>query len=237
MKRLQLDLYSVQAERFMQLFAPHLPDSLFGRLLKRWDLCYDKDSRAATLFEELYHAVLRRVFGRDLFGLEAWDAVVAETPILADYYAFFDRILLDGDPRFFPDGGRDAVFKEVVEEVMHSLEWRALERWGKRRRTLMTNILFQGSLPRFLGFDHGPVELEGNRATVVQGGLFIAHGRRTTFCPSWRYVTDLGTDSAETVLAGGPSGRRLSRHYRTDVKRWLRGGFKRLHGRRSSPRE
>jgi len=91
---------------------------------------------------------------------------------------------------------------------------------------MMTNIFFDGALPRWLGFDRGPFELPGNRATVVQGGIFSAHGRRTTFTPSWRYVTDLGEDQAATALAGGPSGRRFSRWYATDVQRWLEGGYK-----------
>jgi penicillin amidase len=92
----------------------------------------------------------------------------------------------------------------------------------------MTNIFFGGKLPRFLGFDYGPVELEGGRATVVQGGLFRHHGRAGSYAPSYRFVTDLGSDDAWTVLAGGPSGRRLSRHYSTDVEDWLAGRYKRL---------
>ena len=35
------------------------------------------------------------------------------------------------------------------------------------------------------------------------------------------FVADLATDTAETALAGGPSDRRFSRWYATDVKRWL----------------
>ena len=92
----------------------------------------------------------------------------------------------------------------------------------------MDNIFFDGKLPRILGFDHGPISLPGNRATVVQGGLFTAHGRTTTFAPSWRFVTDMGTDTVETVLAGGPSGSRFSKWYKTDVERWLLGEYKRI---------
>ena len=75
------------------------------------------------------------------------------------------------------------------------------------------------------GADCGP---GGGRATVVQGGLFTAHGRLTTFAPSWRFITDLGSDSVDTVLAGGPSGRRFSRWYTTDVERWLKRRYKRI---------
>jgi penicillin amidase len=91
---------------------------------------------------------------------------------------------------------------------------------------MMKNIFFDGRLPKWLGFDFGPIQVQGNRATIVQGGIFTAHNRQTTFTPSWRFITDLGEDSALTVLAGGPSGRRFSRWYTTDVKRWLSGAYK-----------
>ena len=93
---------------------------------------------------------------------------------------------------------------------------------------MMKNVFFDGRLPRWLGFDHGPIELPGNRATVVQGGIFTSHGRQTTFTPSWRFITDLGQDHALTALAGGPSGRRFSRWYTTDISRWLEGDYKTL---------
>ena len=50
----------------------------------------------------------------------------------------------------------------------------------------------------------------------------------TTFSPSFRYVTDMGRDEVETALAGGPSGRRTSRHYLTDVELWRAFRYKRL---------
>jgi penicillin amidase len=68
--------------------------------------------------------------------------------------------------------------------------------------------------------------MPGNRATIVQGQAFTLAGRSTTFGPSWRMVTDLGTDEVHTALPGGPSGRRFSRFYRSDLERWMRGEFK-----------
>jgi penicillin amidase len=93
---------------------------------------------------------------------------------------------------------------------------------------MMTNVFFAGRLPRWLGFDHGPITLQGGRATIVQGGLFRMHGRTTTFAPSWRYVADLSRDEALTILAGGPSESRFSPPYVTDVADWLAGRYKRL---------
>ncbi len=226
MKAIQLDLVSLQAEALMEIWRPLLPDSLAGRLLARWDLHYDADSRGATLFEEVYHEVLRRVCGERLFGREAWDALVEETAILADYYHLFDRVLLSDDAFWWGDDGREVIVGRVLDELLTQLDPYHVMPWGSRRRVTMHNIFFDGKLPRFLGFDHGPIALPGNRATVVQGGIFTAHGRTTTFAPSWRFITDMGTQVVQTVLAGGPSGSRFSKWYTTDVRRWLEGDYK-----------
>jgi penicillin G amidase len=228
MKAIQLDLMSLQAETFMEIWRPLLPDSLAGRLLARWDLHYDLDSRGATLFEEAYSQVLRQVCGDRLFGGDVWDALVNETAVVADYYHLFDRILLSEDPYWWGDDGREKVLTRILGDQLTHLDPYHVMPWGRRRRVMMSNIFFDGKLPRMLGFDHGPISMPGNRATVVQGGIFTAHGRTTTFAPSWRFITDMGADTVETVLAGGPSGSRFSRWYTTDVERWLLGEYKTL---------
>jgi len=226
MKLIQNDLYSLQAERFMTRLKPNLPATFAGRMLAGWDCRYDRESRGATLFETVYHALMREVFGKNLLGEEAWDALTASTAIFADYFHFFDDVLLGDDPIWFGGEDRDTLFRRVLTEVLTEVSLEAITPWGKRQETVMKNIFFDGRLPLWLGFDHGPIELPGNRATVVQGGIFESHGRKTTFTPSWRFVTDLGENSAQTALAGGPSGKRFSRWYKTDIGRWLSGEYK-----------
>ncbi len=231
MRRIQLDLTSIQAGLFLEQWRPLLPDTLAGRLLTRWNCRYDVASRGATLFEEVYHALLRRVIGERMVGGEAWDALVDETCIVADYFHLFDRVLLGEDPFWWGEAGKAAVLRQILDDHLTHLDPYRVMPWGRRHATTLTNIFFDGRLPRWLGFDVGPVELPGGRATVVQGGLFTAHGRLTTFAPSWRFITDLGADVVDTVLAGGPSGRRFSRWYTTDVERWLKGEYKRIRFR------
>jgi penicillin amidase len=88
--------------------------------------------------------------------------------------------------------------------------------------------LFGGKLPRFLGFDRGPITIIGNRATIHQGQIYRAGNRATTFCPSYRAVTDLVTDEIRTSLAGGPSDRRFSKWYCSDLTNWTEGKYKTL---------
>jgi penicillin amidase len=230
MKRIQLDLYSIQAERFMGLFRPHLPETPVGKLLHEWDLCYDVESLGAPLFEKIYHALIRKVFGEGLFGLEAWNEITAQTCILNDYFHFFDDALLAEDSPWYADGGRETILADVVRKTLDGIDAETLKPWGDHRKLTMTNIFFDGSLPHWMGFDHGPVRLPGCRATIVQGAIFEAHGRTTSFAPSHRFVTDMGSHRAETVLPGGPSGRRTSRLYRTGIQDWLDGRYKTLVG-------
>lgn len=232
MRRIQRDLYSKQAERFLAVLAPMLPETPAGRLLGEWDLHYDPASRGATLFEAVYAALLREVFGKGVFGLEAWDALAAETYLVADHFQLFDRALLGDDPIWFGPEGREPLFRRVLEDTLARWPPARVRPWGEARVVVMRNLFFQGVLPRFLGFDEGPIPLAGSRATVVQGNLVRAHGRESIFAPSWRYLTDLGRDEAETALPGGPSGRRFSRLYRTGIAEWLGFRYKTLSGSR-----
>ncbi len=129
---------------------------------------------------------------------------------------------------WFGANGRDAVLRPAVEEALAGLDPTTVPRWGERQRLTLTNVFFAGKLPRFLGFDRGPYELAGCRATLNRSGIFRAHGRLTSFAASWRSLTDLGRDEMQTSLPGGPSGSRFSRWYASDVRRWLDGEYKTL---------
>jgi len=133
MERIQNDLYSVQAERFMAILRPLLPSTFAGRMLGRWDLRYDTTSRGATLFETVYHALLREVCGKGLFGEAAWDATVGSTAILADYYHLFDDILLGDDPSWFGMEGREQLFSRVLDDVLTEVDLDAIAPGGPGR--------------------------------------------------------------------------------------------------------
>jgi len=232
MQQMQTDLLSPQARRFMSVLRPLLPDTATGKLLADWDLRYDTRSRGATLFEALYRALLREVFGRGLFGLATWEAFVSSTNLVGVYFQVFDEALLGTDEIWFGGQHRCELFRRVAEQSL-AMPVESVEPWGHERKVMMHNLFFGGKLPpligRLAGADYGPIELAGGRATIVQGQIFLTHGRLTSFAPSYRSVTDLGVDQVHTVLAGGPSGRMLSGLYTTDIKRWLNFEYKTLN--------
>ncbi|MEE4607257.1 MAG: penicillin acylase family protein [Desulfobacteraceae bacterium] len=223
MYRLQHDFYSIQAERFMEILAPLLPDTANGRILKEWNLAYDAASRGAFLFDRVHRELYRQVFGAGL-GSGAVDHIEGHTGIFNDFYINFDRILLAERSAWFADRSREAIYRDAAAKALDVVP----KAWGETRRVLLKNIVFDGRLPKFLGFDRGPVTLPGSLATPHQGQIFESAGRQTTFAPSYRMVIDLAEDEIHTNMAGGPSDRRFSKWYVADLENWAKGHYKRL---------
>ena len=224
MKKMHFDLYSVQAAKLMEVIRPLLPETENGYLLKEWNCRYDSDSKGAMLFESVYMALILAVFGDHGFGRNVIMHLFNETPILNDYYANFDNILLKEESAWFQDQSRDELYRPAINVALRV----EAQPYGSTRKIMLTNLLFGGKTPGFLGYDVGPIELPGSRATIPQGQIFKSAGRTTTFSPSYRMIADLAEEGIHTNLAGGPSDRRFSKWYSTDLENWLKGRYKLL---------
>jgi penicillin G amidase len=102
------------------------------------------------------------------------------------------------------------------------------EPYGQGRVIMMKNILLGGRLPRFFGFDYGPLELIGGRTTISISQIFKTGERVATFSPTYRFITDFSENKIHSVLAGGPSDRRFSGFYTSGIKGWLKGIYNEL---------
>ena len=221
---MHFDVYSTHAQQFMDILRPLLPDTSQGEILRNWDLCYDRDSRGAYLFEAFYADLLREVFGKNGVGQAVFDHLVQETGTFIDFYLNFDRVLLSETSPWFGGDSRESLYRKVAGNAL-ATEPRP---WGETRRVHFRHMLFGEKLPAFLGFDRGPVTGIGGRATIHQGQIYRSGGRETTFFPSFRIVTDMAGDHCRTNLAGGPSDRRFSKWYVSDLENWLNGTYKTL---------
>ena len=224
MYKLQSDVYSTQAESFMKILAPLLPDTPQAKILKEWNFQYSADSKGAYLFDRLYKDLYLEVFGEHGFGTQAVEYLEKYTGIFNDFYFNFDRIMLSEDSAWFGGKAKEDLYMRAVERALKSVP----EKWGNVRKIILKNILFDGKLPRFTGFDRGPVTIIGSLATPHQGQIFKCAGRQTTFAPSLRMVIDLSSDDVYTNMLGGPSDRRFSKWYCSDLKNWISGKYKRL---------
>jgi len=224
MYQLHMDVFSKQAEMFMEILVPLLPDTPNGNMLKQWNFEYTADSKGAYLFDRFYKELYRAVFGVNGFGEAAVGHLQEHIGIFNDFYINFDRVLLSEKTSWFGDRTRAEIYREAAEKALTT----APEKWGNVRRVIMKNILFDGKLPRFLGFDRGPITIIGSLATPHQGQIFESANRLTTFAPSLRMVTDLAEDDLYTSLAGGPSDRRFSKWYASDLDNWAAGRYKQV---------
>jgi penicillin G amidase len=225
MCRMQLDLRSTQAERFMPLLRRLLPENEAGRMLAGWDLSYGAESRGASVFEEFYQELRREVFGKKSLGETVVDYLSGETGIFADFFINFDEILLSERSAWFGEETREQIWARAAANALQ----RPVRAWKQSQQIVQTHLLFGGRLPKFLGFDRGPFALPGGRATVSQGQIYRSGGRLTSFAPSIRLVTDLSEDCCLTCLAGGPSDRRFSKWYDSDMELYLAGRYKIVH--------
>ena len=222
MQKIHYDVYSLQAECFMKILRPLLPETPLASILREWDCCYDTGSRGAFLFETVYQALLQSVFGEKTLGKEIAEFLAAETGIFADFFNNFDRILLAEESSWFGDEGRDGLYRRILAEALQI----SPKMWGEVNQLRMAHILLGNQLPLWAGFDHGPIPLRGGRATPHQGQIYRSAGRTTSFTPSFRMIADLSRDELHTNLAGGPSDRRFSKWYYSDLKNWRGGKYK-----------
>ncbi|MCJ7771527.1 MAG: penicillin acylase family protein, partial [Desulfobacterales bacterium] len=222
MKDMHFDTYSIQAKAFMKIIRPFLPETRKGKILKNWDLNYDTKSKGAMLFERVYEELLKIVFGGNGLGSDVVNYCLTETPIFNDFYANFDQILLKKKSKWFGKLTQKEIYRQAIETALSS---KAIP-YGKYKKYYMTNIFFGGKLPKFLGFDYGPIKLHGSRATIPQGQIFMGGGRQTTFTPSYRIICDLAEDAIHTNIAGGPLDRRFSKYYTMGIKDWISGRYK-----------
>jgi len=224
MKTMQADIYSIQAELFMNILRPLLPDTENGKNLREWDLKYDLDSEGAYLFEKFYKELMLEVFGRNGLGEDVFHFLNKETGIYIDFYQNFDFILLSENSVWFNGSSREELYKKIAGYVLDCKS----QSWGSIQDFRMAHLIFGNKLPLFFGFDKGPIRIAGGRATIQQGQIYRSGGRSTTFMPSYRTVSDLSNDDFFSNLAGGPSDRRFSKWYISDLKNWLDNKFKKL---------
>jgi len=226
MSAIHADVFSTQAESFMAVLKPLLPDTEQGRLLQQWDCCYDPASQGAYLFEQVYQQLYSEVFGRGGAGMgeQVIDHLWHQTGTFIDFYLNFDRVLLSESSAWFGEESRDDIFSRAARKALNTPPIP----WGETRQVSLPHVLFGGKLPRFLGFDRGPITLPGGRATVCQGQIYQSGGRTTTFAPSMHMVADMAGQGTRTNLAGGPSDRRFSRWYCSELEAWVKGTLKHM---------
>ncbi len=211
-KKIQKGFISEQAKHYLNKYN-HLKSHKY---FENWNCSYDTDSRVAPLFETFYAHLIDQFLSDHFIDKESAKDLREQTSFMADFYDFFDSLFLkEKDSIFFANKSREDYIKAALDSTNENDT-----RWGDINKINMNNIFFDGKLPSFFGFDRSNIEIPGNRATVSQGAVYKAHGRTTSFCPSWRFVVSLESNECQAHLPGGLSDRRFSKNYQSDISNW-----------------
>lgn len=218
MRSIQLDMYSLQAQRFVPRILQYLPSGALRRALEKWDYCYDVDSLGAHAFEVCYKS-LRQALAPELGG--PWFSEMLTGSELCNWWTQGVDTLLDDD----------ASWKSERGQRLHSaLQQVALEqprKWGQVQKFRLPNMVL-GGLPAVFGFNRGPFALPGGRATPRQGQLITMDGTETAVAPAYRMICDLSEDGIWTALPGGVDGSRFAPTYASWLQEWLVGSYHKL---------
>jgi len=237
-KAMQSDLFSLQAKAYLELVGDSIPDTPNGRILKQWDLCYDEDSIAASLFENFLNHCYRELL-IPIIGQRAWLELSSNTHLIADYYGLIDRILLNPNERdrrcFGVAQGSLSVqdlalnhLKKSLVKTLTAFPTGTIKQWGKRQQFTFTHILLGKRAPKWLPINAGPFPMPGSRATIHQGNLYKHKDRVTSFAPSYRFITAIEDSFAFSVLPEGPSDRFWKKSYKSEIKLWRAFQYKTL---------
>lgn len=226
---LQMDTYSLQAELFLKILVPLVEQEAnedhLDKCLLNWNLHYDKHSVGANLFEAFYSELRKRVFADQQLNTKVIEHLTHDTGLFIDFYQNFDACLLDPDSLWYQEANQEQHFIAAFEQAKTKFDGKS---WGDVNRFDFKNILLQGKLPDWSGFDVKQQSLIGGRATPHQGQVFSAGGRDTSFAAAFRMVADLGEHTLHTRLAGGPSDQRFSPWYKSEINEWLAGSLKKV---------
>jgi penicillin G amidase len=229
MKAIQSDLYSIQAELFLEKIKDQIPDTPSGRILSSWDFRYNKESLGATLFEAFYQNCLDAAFSEEFGGQERWEYIKKHSALMAVFYGHCDELLLSNQrPQWLSKTVDNDFFTRVLKKTLSEKPVGKIQKWGEKNKFVMKNILLGETIFGKLGLNKGPYPLEGSRATIVQANLYKQGQRDTSFGVSWRFITDLAEDVCYTTLPGGPSERPWSSALLSDFPLWNSYKYKTL---------
>ena len=163
------DLYSLEAEAFMAIFRPLLPDTPQAAILKEWDLCYTAESKGAFLFEALLNGLYREVFGTLGIGEDVIDYLASETGVFIDFYENFNRILLAESSAWFGGRTREEIYHQVIRDHLAIPP----QSWGETRQVeFLPHCCSAASCP-------GSSDLTGGLSPVSEAGPPSTRGRFT----------------------------------------------------------
>ncbi len=221
--RFQNSNYSIFAEELLPLMLDYIDPSdlnskqrAFYATLKDWNYSFDKDSRAAVLFDELYPILQDELwdeFEAIPFGKKPGKVMTIEI-LQKDQHPFIDHLQTDRK-----ESAKDIALQSFLKMVDHYDQVDDIPPWSEVKKTKIAHL---ARLPGFSEYtDTGGYDEALNAQTTKAG-------------PSWRMILDMTRPiEAYGVYPGGQSGHPGSYYYTDMLDEWASGKYFKLH---NSPR-
>lgn len=240
-QRMQLDLFSVNAQELVPLILASYPDSLTVEknvqvgltYLRNWTGYVRSDEVSAALFE----VFLSKLTYNTLHD-EMGDALYTHYVVMAPQALHvISNLMLTGESSWFDDvttpehETREIIVRKSLDDALKELrqrlrgelkEWR----WGRVHAVTFQHVF--GSHP-LLGriFNLGPFSAGGSHATINKGDYLLSEPFRLVVGPSTRQIFDLSNpNGTRAVTPAGQSGQLFHKHYDDQVSLWLRGAYR-----------
>jgi hypothetical protein len=219
LQNMQCDTVSNQLQLYAGILRHLFSNRYTAMMLHANENGYQPFSPVGPRFDDIIRRLHHELFV-PVLGEEFWTKMAMED--MSEVFAqYFDRLIVDWDAWNDELLWKGRSQENFIGSVIRSLE----QEWDNakspanqqdRRTYRAWNIFFQGALPSFLGFDP-TFALPGSAATLNMGRIVRVGAKgRSVKAASYRMVTDMGADSAFTVLPGGGSGDRLTLWYNLD---------------------
>jgi penicillin amidase len=222
MTEMQYDTYAPQAERFLKILEPLLPEGSQADTLRSWDRRYTQNSKGAQLFEGFYRCLVEDVFGAVL-GQKGIRTLMNQSYIFPMYFHLFDRILLSEKSAWFRGRTRGELYAGALKRALEGTN-----RPAQHESQVELRNLFAGSSPLLAFMNRKAVPVPGGRSSLHQFHTFQKMKRDLRILPVYRFVMDFSVPGIFSNMLGGPSERPFSRWYNSDVKNWVRGLYRHL---------
>lgn len=224
MRQIQLDLYSEQARLYLDRLRPLLGrfTASFPRhvqILQDWDLRYDLNSEAAVLFERFYYELVKLVFGHPSnLGPQRAQMLLEKTNLLGGLFHPIDRVLLRDHSLWFQNHSWQELYCQAFQQACHG----PIQQLRQQRRVLLAHTMLE-RVPLLRRLFGQTVFLPGGRATVSQGQLLPHRSGVIAVAPSYRFVTDLGSNRIYSSLPGGRCDRPWCKGSIIRLRAWRKG--------------
>jgi penicillin amidase len=206
---------------------PHIPDGEIKERLSEWDFGFNIESKEAVWFQRLYINLIIEVFGHDkAIGWRRIIYLCTRGGYSNMIMTLADRVINNEQSVWWQGRDKSELIRKAYEQTASQPD----ATWGEFNYFHFADRFFgRRRVGRLLGFDSPKQPMPGCAATPFQGHVFQTAKNEQTFAPSYHFIAEMNSRAAWTNMPGGPSESRFSRYYKSDLERWQKGEYKRLH--------